>query len=95
MPNKYLTAEPIENLTETEFKTSDIPASFPTSLGIETFKKEVSKLKKGLEGTVVKVSVIEVGATDTKAVVRIEAPSDSIDAAKSAVLENISNVYSK
>ena len=95
MPNKYLTAEPIENLTETSFKTCDIPATFPTALGAEEFKKAVSKMKKGFEASAVKVTVTEIGATDTKATVRIEAPADILEGAKACVLENISNVYSK
>jgi len=44
MPNKYLTAEPIENLSESAFKTSDIPASFPTAIGLDAFSKAVSNL---------------------------------------------------
>lgn len=52
-------------------------------------------MKKGFEGTTVKVTVTEIGAADMKATVRIEAPADILEGAKSCVLENISNVYSK
>lgn len=30
MPNKYLTAEPVENLSETEFKIFEMPFAVPT-----------------------------------------------------------------
>ena len=52
-------------------------------------------MKKGFEASTVKVTVTEIGASDTKATVRIEAPADILEDAKACVLENISNVYSK
>lgn len=95
MPNKYLTAEPIENLSETSFKTSDVPATFPTEMGVKSFIDAVSKLPKDYADVKVKVTVTEIGATDSKATVRIEAPAELIDQAKAKVMENTFNVYAK
>lgn len=95
MPNKYLTAEPIENLSETSFKTCDIPATFPTEMGVKSFTDSVSKLPKDLADVKVKVTVTEIGAADSKATVRIEAPAELIDQAKTKVMENTFNVYAK
>lgn len=95
MPNKYLTAEPIENLSETSFRTSDIPAVFPTEISVNAFSEAVSKLSKDFADVKIKVTVTEIGATETKATVRIESPAELIDQAKSKVLENIFKIYSK
>lgn len=95
MPNKYLTAEPIENLSETSFKTSDVPATFPTEMGAKAFSDAVSKLPKEFAEVKIKVTVTEIGATDSKAAVRIEAPAEIIELAKAKVMENIFKVYSK
>lgn len=95
MPNKYLTAEPIENLTESFFKSADIPASVPHGTSVAEFAKSVSDLGKGLSDAKTKVSVTEMGATETKVTVRVEAPANKLDEARAAVIENISKVYAK
>lgn len=95
MPNKYLTAEPIENLSETSFKTCDIPAVFPTDMGVQKFSDAVSKLPKEFAEVRTKVTVTEIGSADTKATIRLEAPAEFIDQAKAKTLENIFKVYSK
>lgn len=95
MPNKYLTAEPIENLSETSYKSTDVSAVFPTSFGLENFVKTVSDLGKGFADVKTKVTVNEIGATETKVTVRIEAVAELLEEAKAKTFERISKVYSK
>lgn len=95
MPNKYLTAEPLENLSESAFKSADLVVMLPSDADVSGFTEAVSKLGKGDVETKVKVGVSEMNATETRVSVRLEAPLESFDRSRSALLANVAKYLRK
>ncbi len=95
MPNKYLNAEPVENLSQNQFKTADIPFSVPTSFEISRLSDALTSALSKIPNAKVRLSVVDIGTSETKLSAKIEAPSDNMEKAREMVTEHIFKVYLK
>lgn len=89
MPNKYLTAEPVENLTDSAFKTADIPVTLPSGTDIAEFSEAVSKFGKGSAEAKSKVTVTEINVSEIKVALRVEAPMEIFETCRAAAIANV------
>lgn len=95
MPNKYLTAEPVENLSQSQFKTYDVSFSVPTSTDVAQLSDSLVSCASKVPSAKIKISVGEIGAAETKLSVKIEALAEEMENARSAVTERIFKSYKK
>lgn len=95
MPNKYLTAEPVENLSQSQFKTSDVFFLVPTSTDIAKLSDSLISCVSKVPSAKIKISVGEIGTHETKLSVKIEALSEEMETARDIITERIFKSYKK
>lgn len=89
MPNKYLTAEPVENLTDSAFKTADIPVTLPSGTDVADFVGAVSKFGKNHPEAKAKATVTEIASSEIKVTLRVESPAEGFEACRATVVSNV------
>ncbi len=91
VPNKFLTAEPIENLSEAAAKTAEISIVLRPFDDIDACLEAAAKLPKKLSGAKLKFSVTETGVDAVKGTLKIETDPELLDETRRTVAKNVAN----
>lgn len=95
MPNKFLIAEPVENLSQVEFGTGEFAIVLSGAGAVPKAKKALEKAVSKQAEAKSKFSVSEIGPDSAKATVRIEAPKDSLPKVMEVAMDAVSEFVAK
>ena len=86
MPNKFIVAEPIENLSDSVFKRAKFSVSIPSGVKSAKFAEALAKIAEKRPGRLASAALEEIASENVKFLIRLESSGEDLEAFKAECL---------